>query len=316
MLAFGRRQMMRPSEVDLGVIVERVAHTLGRVIGEDIDLVVRRARDLEPVWADPGQLEQVILNLAVNARDAMPEGGRLRISTSSDELGVAAAEKIGVPPGRYVVLRVADSGSGIPADVRDRIFDPFFTTKQPGKGSGLGLSTVHGIVRQSGGNVVFETAPGAGTVFSVYLPVVGAQKELEAPPGTGSAGTTPEGLVVVLEDEESLRKLARQALEDAGFSVLECGDAADVDSLVRSGVPAVALIVADLRVPGSSGLDLVRKVVDRWPAAKVLMVSGYAVEAARARREGGGGLPFLEKPYTPARLVAKVRDVLSGSPPR
>jgi CheY-like chemotaxis protein len=313
MLAFGRRQMLRPAEVDLGEVVERVAQTLGRVIGEDVDLVVRRAGDLEAVWADAGQLEQVILNLAVNARDAMPNGGRLRISTAPEELGAAAAAKMGVPPGRYVVLRVADTGVGIPHDVRDRIFDPFFTTKEPGKGSGLGLSTVHGIVRQSGGNVVFESAPGAGTVFSVYLPAVPGAPETASRPD--SVEPASDAVVVVLEDEEKLRRMARRTLEEAGYSVIECADAADVEALVRSGTPAVALVVADLRVPGGSGLDLVRKVVDRWPAAKVLMVSGYAVEAARARREGGG-LPFLEKPYTPARLVEKVRDVLSGSPPR
>jgi PAS domain S-box-containing protein len=313
MLAFGRRQMLRPAEVDLGEIVERVAQTLGRVIGEDVELVVRRAPDPAPVYADAGQLEQVILNLAVNARDAMPNGGRLRISTSTEQLGAVAAGKIGLPPSRYVVLRVADSGGGIPPDVRDRVFDPFFTTKEPGKGSGLGLSTVHGIVRQSGGNVVFDSAPGAGTVFSVYLPE--APRTIEPSASPVGAETAVGGVVIVLEDEEKLRRLARRTLEESGFSVLECADAADIDAVVRTGPPAVSLIVADLRVPGGSGLDLVRKVVDRWPTAKVLMVSGYATEAARVRA-GSSGLPFLEKPFTPARLVAKVREVLSGAAPR
>jgi PAS domain S-box-containing protein len=313
MLAFGRRQMMQPDEVDLGEIVERVARTLDRVIGEDIEVVVRRSRELEPVFADPGQLEQVILNLAVNARDAMPRGGRLRIATAAEELGDAAAARMGLPPGRYAVLRVADTGIGVPAEVRDRIFDPFFTTKEPGKGSGLGLSTVHGIVRQSGGNVVFDSAPGAGTVFSVYLPV---SKER---PDTGAerapAGPAAPGVVVVLEDEEKLRRLSRRALEGAGYDVVECANGAEVEKLIRTSLPSVALVVADLRVPGGSGLDLIRKLVERWPAAKVLLASGYAAEAAIARREGGG-LPFLEKPYSPSRLVEKVREVLSGSSPR
>ncbi|GMU67406.1 MAG: hypothetical protein AMXMBFR36_36800 [Acidobacteriota bacterium] len=315
MLAFGRRQMLRSAEVDLGEVVERVAKTLARVIGEDVTLVVRRAPDLEPVFADAGQIEQVILNLAVNARDAMPRGGRLRLVTSMEDLDSAAASRIGLPPGRFVVLRVADTGVGIAPEVRDRIFDPFFTTKEPGKGSGLGLSTVHGIVRQSGGNVVFESAPGAGSVFSVYLPVSVRGSETGSAREAETAGPAA-GVVIVLEDEEALRRLARRALESAGFRVLECAAAAAVDDLIRGDEPRIDLIIADLRVPGASGLDLVRRLTGRWPSARVLMVSGYAVEAARVSREGGSGLPFLEKPFSPARLLAKVREVLGSAQPR
>jgi PAS domain S-box-containing protein len=313
MLAFGRRQMMRPDEVDLGEIVARVARTLERVIGEDIEVVVRRSSEQVPVFADPGQLEQVVLNLSVNARDAMPQGGRLRLATAMEELGEAAAARIGLPSGTYAVLRVADTGIGIPPELRDRIFDPFFTTKEPGKGSGLGLSTVHGIVRQSGGNVIFDSAPGAGTVFSVYLPLSRETNDTGAQPAP--SGPSPPGVVVVLEDDEKLRRLSRRSLESAGFDVVECADAAGVGALVRSDLASVALVVADLRVPGGSGLDLIRKLVERWPAAKVLLVSGYAAEAAIARREGGG-LPFLEKPYSPSRLVERVRGVLAGTAPR
>jgi two-component system cell cycle sensor histidine kinase/response regulator CckA len=314
LLAFGRKQLLAPKVVDLNAIVTHMENLLRRVIGEDIRLVSRLAPALRPVRVDPGRVEQVILNLAVNARDAMPDGGSLTVETENVEIE-HAGDHDGLQPGRYVLLSVTDTGTGMDESVRSRVFEPFFTTKEQGKGTGLGLSTVYGIVRQSGGHVSVESEPGKGACFRVWLPQEQAAAGLaggepSAEPGRASTGSET---VLVVEDEHTVRELARHVLELHGYRVLDAKDAFDALAVATAHPGRIDLLVTDIVMPGTSGPELAEQLKELRPELSVLFVSGYTSHAAVQGRTLVSGSDFLQKPFTPADLARAVRAVLDQS---
>ena len=313
LLAFSRRQVLQPTVLSLNAVVTHAENLLGRLMGEDVALVTRLDPALGSVKADAGQLEQVIMNLAVNARDAMPGGGTLTIETRNVEIGGAAAgapESV-VPPGGYVLLRVADTGTGMDAGTRARIFEPFFTTKEPGKGTGLGLATVYGIVKQSGGYIFVDSEPGRGAAFRVYL------SRLAEPAAAGAARPLPpksvagSETVLLVEDEEAVRAVACQSLRRLGYTVLEARNGESAAQLAAAQ-GAIAILVTDVVMPGMNGRALADRLRARRPRLKVLFVSGYADNAVLQDGVLEPGLSFLQKPFTPEGLAQKVREVLDG----
>jgi len=312
LLAFSRRQVMEMRVLDLNILLQNLDKMLRRVIGEDIELVTLLAEDLGRVKTDPGQIEQVILNLAVNARDAMPSGGKLTIETANVELdGAYARRHVAVTPGRYVMLAVSDTGVGMTPEVRDRVFEPFFTTKEKGKGTGLGLSTVYGIVKQSEGNIWIYSEPGHGTTFKIYLPCV--EEPLEEARRKRVKEELPHGseTILVVEDEEKVRKLAVQILERQGYRVLEAAhgdDALQLWGQQKNG--PIHLMVADVVMPGMSGRELARYLEPLHPEMKVLYMSGYTDNAIVHHGILEKGLDFIQKPFTIEGLINKVREVL------
>jgi two-component system cell cycle sensor histidine kinase/response regulator CckA len=284
------------------------------VIGEDIQLTTTLAPGLGPVRADAGQLEQVLVNLAVNARDAMPNGGRLAIATANADFDTAHAvpdHAPPLPPGHYVVLRVTDSGTGMDAQTQARMFEPFFTTKPQGKGTGLGLATVYGIVRQSGGHIDVDSALGRGTTFRIYLPRAdGPLEEALAAPAASAPVVPGRETVLLAEDDPLVRLLARKVLEKAGYTVLVAASGADALTLAEGHAGAIDLLVTDVVMPEMSGRDLMRRLTQRHDGIKVLYVTGYADEAVAHHGVLDPGTAFLPKPFTPDRLTRKVREVL------
>jgi PAS domain S-box-containing protein len=308
LLAFSRKQVLSPVSLDLSAQVKATASMLRRLIGEDISLVLSAAESLDPVLVDAGQLEQVVLNLAVNARDAMPGGGTLTIATRNAPLeDPAAARAAGVPPGRYVMLEVSDSGVGMSDEVRARIFEPFFTTKAHGKGTGLGLATVYGIVAQSGGFIALESALGKGSSFRIFLPRALGKTSSSARPLTSGRGTET---ILLVEDEGGPRGLAARMLRSAGYTVLVADGGAQALSLLADHRGPVHLLFTDVVMPGMSGVDLVSSVTAAHPLVKVLLTSGYTddarIELALTRDPGR----FIAKPYSVVELTGKVRSVL------
>jgi signal transduction histidine kinase/DNA-binding response OmpR family regulator len=312
LLAFSRLQVLQPRVLDLNVVVREVEGLLRRVIGEDIDLVAELAPVLGAVCADPGQLEQVLMNLAVNARDAMPMGGRLVIAT-----GNCAALPGGVTsrpqpqPGGWVRLTVRDTGTGMDDETLSHIFEPFFTTKEPGKGTGLGLSTVQGIVEQSGGCLTVASAPGGGTVFDIYLPhsegIHGPAAETAvASPAPGSRATET---ILVVEDEAGLRGLVQTVLEQSGYRVLVAASPTEGETLFARHLGTIDLLLTDMVMPELSGRELARRIRQFCPGVKVLYMSGYS---DLTHRQDGGleGIDLLQKPFTPDTLRLRVREVL------
>ena len=314
LLAFSRRQVLQPRVVDVNDLVSNVEKLLRRLIGEDVLLATVLAKDVGRVRADPGQMEQVIVNLAVNARDAMPAGGRLTIETSNVDLGAAyAAEHRTVVPGPYVVLAVSDTGSGMSAETQSHIFEPFFTTKEVGKGTGLGLATVYGIVRQSGGSIWVYSELGHGTTIKVYLPRVDAPAE----PLPGPAITNAEDLrgtetILLVEDEPAVRGVARQVLIRQGYTVLEAPDGQTALAMIDGGGPRVDLVLTDVVMPGMSGRSLADHLISRLPGLRVLYMSGYTDDAIIRHGMLEPGLAYLQKPFRADALVRKVREVLNG----
>ena len=314
LLAFSRKQVLQPETLDLNRVLTDVEKMLRRIIGEDIDLVQALAPDLGLVRADPGQVEQVIMNLVVNARDAMPEGGKLTIETSNVELDAAyAAEHAGVAPGPYVLIAVTDSGLGMDDQTKANIFEPFFTTKEKGKGTGLGLSTVYGIVKQSGGSISFYSEPGRGSTFKVYLP-----RELSAgtttvtlPPAVRNQATGTK-TILVAEDEEALRKVARRIVETAGYRVLTAasGEEALLASAQHTG--DIHLLLTDVVMPRMGGRVLAQELSKTRPALKVLYMSGYTDDAIVHHGVLDPGTHFISKPFAAADLQRKIREVLDG----
>ena len=295
LLAFSRKQVVAPRVFDLVALVADAGRMLSRLLGPAVELATPPAAG--PVWvrADPGQVEQVVMNLAVNARDAMPDGGRLTVTTAAD--------------GRWAVLTVADTGVGMTAEVRDRVFEPFFTTKAVGKGTGLGLAVVHGVVEQSGGRVTVDTAPGAGTTFRVRLP-------LADPPGLGAKAASgfraaPRGTetVLLVDDEAAVRSLTGQVLRRYGYTVLEAADAAGATTLAECHPGRLDLLVTDVMMPGGDGRRLADQLRRRRPGLRVLFVSGSPDAMVVPH---GGGADILPKPYSPIALAEKVRDVLDA----
>jgi CheY-like chemotaxis protein len=285
---------------------------LHRLIGEDIELVTVLGPDLGKVKTDPGQIEQMIMNLAVNARDAMPSGGKLTIETADVELDEAyARDHIAVKPGRYVMLSVSDTGCGMSPEVRERLFEPFFTTKEIGKGTGLGLSTVYGIVKQSEGSVWVYSEPGTGTTFKIYLPRVGEPLEAKRDKVAGEKLTHGSETILVVEDEEAVRKLAVRILERHGYIVLEACNGGEALCLCEQRKGPVHLILTDVVMPEMSGRQLVDQFRQVWQDSKVLYMSGYTDNTIVSHGVLEEGVNYIQKPFTPDALARKVHEVLN-----
>ena len=315
LLAFGRRQMLAPRVLDLNGLVADLDKMLRRVIGEHIELVTQLDPELAPVKADLGQLEQVILNLVVNARDAMPQGGRVSIQTANTDLDLAYADTHApVVPGRYVLLAVSDTGTGMHPEAKAHLFEPFFTTKEVGKGTGLGLATVYGIVKQSGGYIWVYSESGSGTSVKIYLPR--SDQPVQPVPRPPVLAGLPTGTetVLVVEDAEAIRSLARKVLTAQGYTVLEAGDGVEALQIAERHTGMLHLVLTDVVMPGMSGRELAQRLAPLRPQLKLLYMSGYTGDAVVHRGVLEDGLPFLAKPFTPEDLASKVRDVLDGLP--
>lgn len=309
LLAFSRKQVLQPRVLDLNDVVSDMDTMLRRLIGEDVELRTRLDPGLGSVSADPGQLGQIIMNLAVNARDAMQRGGCLTIETANVELDAAyATHHPPTTPGRYVMLAVSDSGCGMDAEVRARIFEPFFTTKAPGKGTGLGLSTVYGIVKQSGGYVWVYSEPGFGTTFKIYLPRVDEEPTLAAEAVVTATGG--EETVLLVEDEAALRSAIHDMLETHGYTVLLAPDGAAALQIADDYEGPIDLLVTDVIMPGVSGREAAEAIMAARPNAKVLYVSGYTGEAISQSGGLQDGAAFLSKPFASSTLLRKCREVL------
>ena len=313
LLAFSRRQVLQPKVIDLNALVANVEKLLRRLLGEDVQLATALAEDVGRVRADPGQVEQVIVNLAVNARDAMPAGGRLTIETRNVDLDAAyAADHRTVVPGPYVLIAVSDTGSGMSADTQSHMFEPFFTTKEVGKGTGLGLATVYGIVKQSGGSIWVYSELGHGTTIKVYLPRVDEPAEpLAAPAFADPKSLRGTETILLVEDEPAVRGVARQVLARQGYTVLEAPDGHTALTMVGAGGPSVDLVLTDVVMPGMSGRTLADQLRRRCPGLRVLYMSGYTDDAIVRHGMLEPGLAYLQKPFRPDALVQKVREVLN-----
>jgi signal transduction histidine kinase/ActR/RegA family two-component response regulator len=316
LLAFGRRQVLHPTRLNLNDTVNALAVMLRQLIGENIDLHIICARDLPPIRADQSQLESALANLVVNARDAMPRGGRLTIETSEVVLDSDyCTTHVSVRPGRYVRLAVSDTGIGISQDLQTRIFEPFFTTKEAGKGSGLGLATVYGIVKQSGGNIWVYSEPGIGATFKVYLPIDASDRPAAGPsdPARGQWSKGSE-TVLLVEDAPMIRRLAREVMSRVGYTVLEAADANQALSLVATHAGPIDLLLTDLIMPGPSGVDLAEQLKAIRADVRVLFMSGYTDNAIVRNGLLAEGASFLQKPFTPEELLRKMRQVLDAQP--
>ncbi len=325
LLAFSRRQTLRPQVLDLGDALSDLTMLLRRLIGEKVKLELVHGRDLWPVKVDVSQFEQVIVNLAVNARDAMPDGGKLTVRTANVTTAEAAelAQK-GMPPADYVMIEVGDTGTGIPADIVDKIFEPFFSTKDVGKGTGLGLSTVYGIIKQTGGFIYVDSREGIGTSFRIYLPRHDLAKDADEPSGAApslastreqkSADLTGQGTILLVEDEEGLRSLNARGLRSRGYTVLEAANGVEaIDVLAGRGDTPVDLVVSDVVMPEMDGPTMLKEMRAKNPELKVIFVSGYAEDAFEKSLPEGEQFNFLPKPFTLAQLVAAVKETIAKS---
>ncbi len=318
LLAFGRRQVLQPQVLDLNAVVMNMDKMLRRVIGEDVQLITSLHRDLWSVKVDPGMIEQVIMNLAVNSRDAMPNGGKLTIETTNvthDE--EYASHHVSVKPGYYAMLAITDTGCGMDKETQSHLFEPFFTTKEKGKGSGLGLSTVYGIIKQSGGNIWTYSEPGLGTTFKIYLPRVEEtshaykpeiiRKEIKAPGGTET--------VLLVEDEEAVRSMVSKVLQNKGYRVLEASHGNEALEVCDRFEGPIHLMVTDVIMPQMSGRELAERLALMRPEMRVLYMSGYPDNTIVQHGVLEPGTAFLQKPFTINALELKVREILdSGFP--
>ena len=315
LLAFSRQQVLAPRVLELNAVVVNIEKMLRLLAGEDIELVLSLRPDLWPIQADPGQLEQVLLNLAVNARDAMPQGGVLTIATQNVTTASASAEThLPLTPERYVVLTFSDTGVGMDAETQARIFEPFFTTKEKGKGTGLGLATVYGIVKQSGGYVWVNSEPGKGTTFRIYLPRSTDKIDEPGAQRTTLASEPGSETLLLVEDEEEVRALVRNVLQRKGYRILEAGRGEEAITLSEGYGGEIDLLVTDVIMPQMSGRELARRLAALRPKIKVLYISGYAGHATWFESGLGPGAAFLQKPFSPEMLVRKVREVLDNPP--
>ena len=318
LLAFSRKQMLDPKIVDLNGVVAENVKMLTRVIGEDIDLVMVPGPDIGAVKADPGQIEQVIMNLAVNARDAMPHGGKLTIETANVTLDANYARfHAPVKPGDYVMLAISDTGMGMDADTQAHIFEPFFTTKGL-KGTGLGLSTVYGIVKQSEGYIWLYSEAGKGTTFKIYLPRFSATGEVPAlQPALAQEPSSPgHETILLVEDEENLRRLARQSLENQGYNVIDAPDGGAAIQISQAHKGPIHLLLTDVIMPGMNGRELANKVAPTRPEMRVLYMSGYTENHIGHNGTLDEGITLLQKPFTLPALKAKVREMLDTPLPQ
>jgi len=313
LLAFSRRQVMQPKVLDLGAVLAEVEKLLRRLIGEDIVLGVRSAPDLGHVKVDPTQLEQVILNLAVNARDAMPKGGTLTIETANVEHDEEYVRRHVVgQPGRYVMLAVSDTGIGMDAATQARIFEPFFTTKPEGTGTGLGLATVYGIVKQSGGYIWVYSEPDHGTTFKVYLPRVDAPLSEVLVPAARAEAPRGTDTILVVEDQEALREMIREVLEEQGYTVLEASAGEEALAVAREHRGPIHLLLTDVVMPRMSGRELAERLASVRPETRALYMSGYSNGTISDRGMLAEGAALIEKPFTTESLARAVRETLDG----
>ena len=325
LLAFSRRQTLRPQVLDLGDALSDLTMLLRRLIGEKVKLDFVHGRDLWPVKVDVSQFEQVIVNLAVNARDAMADGGRLTVRTANvSALESAQLAYKGMPAADYVRIDIADTGTGIPAEIRDKIFEPFFSTKEVGKGTGLGLSTVYGIVKQTGGFIYVDSEEGKGTTFHIFLPRHHAEQEAssEAHAGNGAAKETQadakpradltgQGTILLVEDEEGLRSLNARGLRSRGYSVIEASNGVEAIEALEQKNGAVDLVVSDVVMPEMDGPTLLKEMRNRNPELKIIFVSGYAEDAFEKSLPENQQFAFLPKPFTLSQLVAAVKETMT-----
>jgi two-component system, cell cycle sensor histidine kinase and response regulator CckA len=310
LLAFSRKQIIEPTLLDLNVVVAGMQAMLGRLIGEDVKVVVTLHPNLALVTADRGQVEQVVMNLAVNARDAMPTGGTLTIETDNVELDEHyAAAHLDATAGSYVRLTVTDTGIGMTPEVQARLFEPFFTTKETGKGTGLGMATVYGIVMRSGGNVGVYSEPDKGTAFKVYFPRADASEMMVETPEPVARAHTGTQTVMLVEDEDGLRDLVKRLLQRHGYTVLAAADADEAQRLFEAN-PSIDVLLTDVVMPGSSGPELTKRLIEQRPGLRVIYMSGYTEEAIVHHGVIKPGIAFLNKPFTSEALAEKVRDVL------
>ena len=310
LLAYSRRQLLRPKILDLNVAVAEMSKMLVRLIGEDVELRVRLDPTLGRVKADPGQVEQVIANLAVNGRDAMEHGGVLTIETSNIVLGESYSRRhVDTPSGDYVMLAVADTGAGMDSETLAQIFEPFFTTKEAGRGTGLGLATVYGIVKQSGAHIDVESTLEKGTRFKIYFPRV---PDLAPDPASPSAGLPPIGTetVLVVEDQDEVRGLVARTLTEFGYDVLDASDGEDALALLARSGKRVQLVLTDVVMPRMSGRQLAERLAQLYPSTKVLYMSGYAESAIAQHGVLDDGIAFIAKPFSPEALAWKVREAI------
>jgi PAS domain S-box-containing protein len=313
LLAFSRRQVLQPKIIDLNAIVLGLDKLLGRLMGEHIEMVTRCAANVGRVKADPAQVEQVIMNLVVNARDAMPKGGRLTVETYNVDLdSTYARDHVSVKPGSYVMLAVTDTGVGMNPETVAHIFEPFYTTKESGQGTGLGLSTVYGIVKQSGGYIWVYSEPGKGTTFKVYLPRVAEPVEAKPERVEPAAANKGSETILLVEDEEAVRELASRILSAKGYSVVAAKSVKEAEEWCEKQGGKIHLLLTDIIMPGTSGRELARRITVKHPQTRVLYMSGYTDNVLAQGGELEAGLSFLQKPFTPAALVQKVRDVLDS----
>ena len=323
LLAFSRRQTLRPQVLDLGDALSDLTMLLRRLIGEKVKLDLVHGRDLWPVKVDVSQFEQVIVNLAVNARDAMPDGGKLTVRTAN--MPAQEAEKLsykGMPAADYVRIDVIDTGTGIPADIVDKIFEPFFSTKEVGKGTGLGLSTVYGIVKQTGGFVYVDSEGGQGTSFRIFLPRHHAEQEMPEAAGNGAArepaeakraaDLTGQGTILLVEDEDGLRSLNARGLRSRGYSVIEASNGVEAMEALEEKNGAVDLVVSDVVMPEMDGPTLLKAMRERNPDLKIIFVSGYAEDAFdKSVLRDDEQFAFLPKPFALSALVEKVKQTMA-----
>jgi CheY-like chemotaxis protein len=313
LLAFSRRQVLQPRVLDLNGVVREMERMLRRLIGEDVELVTRLDAGLEQVRADPGQVEQVVLNLAVNARDAMPAGGRVTVETRNVELDEEMRRGFPyVVPGPYVMLSVSDTGHGMDTETRERAFEPFFTTKPAGRGTGLGLSTVYGIVKQSGGFVWIDSELGRGTTVRIYLPPVGEPAAPQAEASAPALAAQGTGTVLLAEDEVTVRRLAVRVLRRGGYTVLEAGDGEEALRLAQAHAGAIDLLVTDVVMPRVGGRVLASRVRSARPGVRVLYISGYNEEAVQHHGVLDPDTAFLGKPFTAEQLLTAVANALGN----
>jgi two-component system cell cycle sensor histidine kinase/response regulator CckA len=318
LLAFSRQQTLQPRVIDITDVLVELSHLLRRLIGESIELKVVHGRDLGLAKVDQGQIEQVIINLAVNARDAMPGGGTLTIRTANatQTSALSRGHEI-MPAGNYVLIEIADTGVGIPRENLARIFEPFFSTKEVGSGTGLGLSTVYGIVKQTGGFIFVDSAPGRGAVFQIYLPrhqaaegALAQRPEAAEPPAIRDL--TGVGTVMLVEDEDPVRIFAARALRNKGYKVIEAKSGEGALAAIRGAEEEIDLLITDVVMPHMDGADLVRHVRESHPVLKVIFISGYAEDAFRQRLDSDSQMHFLPKPFSLKQLASKVKEVISG----
>jgi two-component system cell cycle sensor histidine kinase/response regulator CckA len=323
LLAFSRQQTLQPRVIQIGEVLSELSHLLNRLLGENVELKMMHGRNIGPVRVDQGQLEQVIINLAVNARDAMPQGGTLTIRTSNLESREPFQRELEImPPGAYVLIEVTDNGTGIPRNIIGRIFEPFFSTKEVGSGTGLGLSTVYGIVKQTGGFIFVESELGKGTKFSIYLPRHNDAETAGRAKSAADSGDqrapqdlTGSGTVLLVEDEDPVRMFSARALRNKGYTVLEAKSGEAALKIIAEGAEPIDMIITDVVMPRMDGPTLIKQVREAMPEVKVIFISGYTEDTFRKRLDNEQGIHFLAKPFSLKQLATKVKETMAGSIP-